>query len=130
MKYLRQLAILFAFCVLGDVISTLLGGAMPGNVLGMTLLFVCLAARVVKPRQIDDTADFFLGNMAFFFLPACLGILNVYGEIRSELLPILAVILLTTLLTAAATAITVHLVLRMQKLRRLRARQRQKEGRA
>lgn len=115
MKYLRQLAILFAFCIFGDVLSVLFGGAMPGNVLGLTLLFLCLAIGIIRINHIEKTADFFLNNMAFFFLPACLGILDVFSQISQYLFPILAVILLTTLLTATATSLTVHGVLRLQE---------------
>ncbi|MGE4548679.1 MAG: CidA/LrgA family protein [Intestinibacillus sp.] len=114
MKYLRQLAILFALCVAGDLLSALCGNKLPGNVLGMSLLFLLLAFGVIRLNHVEDAADFFLKNMAFFFLPACLGILNVFPQIRTQLLPILAVIILTTLITSAVTAVTVHLVLKFQ----------------
>lgn len=114
MKYLRQLAILFACCVAGSALSVLTDGKLPGNVLGMALLFVLLLIGVLRPSHVKNVADFFLQNMAFFFLPACLSILDVFPEIQAKLLPILFVILSTTLITATATAVTVHLVLRVQ----------------
>lgn len=115
MKYLRQLGILFALCAAGDLLALLTGGYLPGNVLGMSLLFVLLVSGLVKLSHIEDTADFFLKNMAFFFLPACLGVLEIYDQIRPVLIPLLAVCLLTTLLTALAAAGTVHLVLALQR---------------
>lgn len=114
MKYLKQLALLLACCVGGNLISALLHGALPGNVLGLTLLLVLLICRAVKLHHVEDTADFLLQNMAFFFLPACLGILDIFADIKGEILVILAVCLLTTLCTAAATALTVHIVLKLQ----------------
>ena len=69
----------------------------------------------MRPGHVEDTADFLLQNMAFFFLPACLGVLEVFSQIKSEILAILAVCVLTTLCTAAATALTVHLVCRLQR---------------
>lgn len=114
MKHLRQLAILFAFCVAGDLLSLLCAGRLPGNVLGMSLLFLLLACGAVRLNQVERAADFFLQNMAFFFLPACLGILDVYPQIKAQLLPIAAVIILSTLLTASAAAGTVRLVLHLQ----------------
>lgn len=92
----------------------LTAGKLPGNVLGMALLFVLLLIGVLRPSHVENVADFFLENMAFFFLPACLSILDVFPAIKAKLLPILFVILATTLITAAATAVTVHLVLRVQ----------------
>ena len=115
MNYLRQLAILLAVCALGDVLSALIGGLLPGNVLGLALLLVLLVLGAVRPGHVEDTADFLLQNMAFFFLPACLGVLEVFSQIKSEILAILAVCVLTTLCTAAATALTVHLVCRLQR---------------
>lgn len=43
-----------------------------------------------------------------------LGVLEIWNDIKSEALAILAVCLLTTLCTAAATALTVHIVFRLQ----------------
>ena len=111
MNYLRQLGILLAICVLGDVLSVLIGKVLPGNVLGMMLLLVLLGVRLIKCRQVEHAADFFLKNMAIFFLPVSLGILDLYAELHSQL----AVCLITTFLTAFATAGTVHLVLRLQQ---------------
>lgn len=115
MNYLRQLGILLAICVLGDVLSVLIGKVLPGNVLGMMLLLVLLGVRLIKCRQVEHAADFFLKNMAIFFLPVSLGILDLYAELHSQLAAILAVCLITTFLTAFATAGTVHLVLRLQQ---------------
>lgn len=115
MKYLRQLGVLLACCAAGDTLSILLRGALPGNVLGLTLLLLLLALGWVRPHHVEDTADFLLQNMAFFFLPACLGVLEVFAQIKSEILGILAVCVLTTLCTAAATALTVHIVCRLQR---------------
>ena len=114
MKYLSQLGVLLACCVAGNVLSTLLRGALPGNVLGLTLLLILLVLGRVRLCHVEDTADFLMQNMAFFFLPACLGVLDIFSEIRGEILSILAVCLLTTLCTAAATALTVHFIFRLQ----------------
>ena len=115
MIYLKQLGVLLACCAVGDALSILLRGALPGNVLGLTLLLLLLVLGRVHLRHVEDTSDFLLQNMAFFFLPACLGVLEIFAEIKSEILAILAVCVLTTLCTAAATTLTVHVVCRLQR---------------
>ena len=92
----------------------LLRGLLPGNVLGLTLLLALLIFGAVRLHHVESVADFLLQNMAFFFLPAMLGVLEIWNDIKSEALAILAVCLLTTLCTAAATALTVHIVFRLQ----------------
>ena len=113
-NYLRELGIILAICVLGEVISVLIGGALPANVLGMILLLVLLASRLIKARQVEHAADFFLKNMAIFFLPVSLGILELYNQLKSQLAAIIAVCFITTFLTALATAATVHFILVLQ----------------
>ncbi len=115
MNDLRELGLLLGVCVLGDVLSALMGGALPGNVLGMAALLMLLCAHLLRPRHIERAADFFLKHMAVFFLPVSLGILELYVTLRGQLLAIVAICLITTFLTAFATAGTVHLVLRLQR---------------
>lgn len=114
MNYIKQLGVLIACCVAGDALSKLLQGALPGNVLGLALLLVLLIFGPVKEQHVAHTADFLLQNMAFFFLPACLGVLEIFSQIKSEILAMLAVCVLTTLCTATATALTVRLVFHLQ----------------
>ena len=104
---MKQLGVLLACCVGGSLLSLLLRGLLPGNVLGLTLLLALLIFGAVRLHHL-------LQNMAFFFLPAMLGVLEIWNDIKSEALAILAVCLLTTLCTAAATALTVHIVFRLQ----------------
>lgn len=115
MSYLEQLGVLLGCCVAGDALSLLLRGRLPGNILGLTLLLVLLICGMVKPAHVADTADFLLRNMAILFLPACLGVLDIFADIKTEILRIIAVCALTTLCTAVATALTVHLVCRLQR---------------
>lgn len=115
MSYLEQLGVLLGCCVAGDALSLLLRGRLPGNILGLTLLLVLLICGMVKPAHVADTADFLLRNMAILFLPACLGVLDIFADIKTEILGIIAVCALTTLCTAAATVLTVHLVCRLQR---------------
>ncbi len=111
---MKQLGVLLACCVGGTLLSLLLRGLLPGNVLGLALLLVLLLVGAVRLHHVEGTADFLLQNMAFFFLPAMLGVLDIWNDLKSEALAMLAVLLLTTLCTAAATALTVHIVFRLQ----------------
>lgn len=114
MNLLRQIAILFTICIAGNALSALSGGALPGNVLGMVLLLILLVTQWLKLSAVESTADFFLNNMAFFFIPSTLGILRVYADIQSELAKLVIVCVATTFLTAASAGYTVVLVRRLQ----------------
>lgn len=127
MKYLKQFAVLCAFCFAGDLLSVPLGGKIPGNVLGLALLLIFLSLKWCKESHIYDIGEFLQQNMAFFFLPATMGILEALPQIGSKFGILLLISLITTFLTAAAAAFTVVIVIRLQSRGRIR-RKIQKEA--
>lgn len=118
MRLLKQAGIIFALCWTGEVVSALLPIAFPGSIVAMLLLFVLLCTGLIKLESIADVSSFLLGNMAFFFIPAGVSILNSYDSVRSDLPAIFAVILISTLITMAVTAGSIHLLSGWQNKRR------------
>ncbi len=93
------------FYFLGEMLSLLLGGLLPGSVMGMVLLFLALYFKVVKPENVKDAATVITKNMAVFFIPAAVGIM-VYVELFSKSLMIIAsAIVVSTVLTLITVAL-------------------------
>ncbi|HIT09756.1 MAG TPA: CidA/LrgA family protein [Candidatus Merdivicinus faecavium] len=112
MKILAQIALIFGVCLIGEGIARFL--PLPGSVVSMVLLFLLLLCRVVKPAQVEGTADFLLRNMAFFFIPAGVAVMESAGLLWENLLPFLAVCLITLVVTFAATALAVRFAIWLQ----------------
>ena len=108
-------------CWVGEGLSRLL--PLPGSVISMILLFLLLLTKLVKPAHIAEKSDLLLKNMAFFFIPAGVAIMESLGILWENLIPFLTVCFVTMVITFAATAYTVRLVIWLQN--RLSAR---KEG--
>lgn len=115
MKILMQIALVFGVCLLGEGIALLLPIPFPASVIAMVLLFLLLVCRVIKPDHIREKARFLSANMAFFFIPAGVGIMEQYPLIREHLPALLLICLITTVLTFGATALTVKGVLCLQR---------------
>ena len=109
MKIIKQIGIIFLVCWLSEVIEKFLPFAFPASVIGMALLLICLLTGVLKIEHIQEKADFLLENMAFFFVPAGVSIINYFDILASNLVPLLIICLVSTLLTFAVTAYTVRL---------------------
>ena len=90
-NHLQQCLVLFGLCLLGAVIGELSPVSVPGSVVGMVLLFVCLMTGIVKVEQVEDVADFLQKNMAFFFVPMCANILEELEILKSTGLLLLGV---------------------------------------
>lgn len=113
MKIIKQFGIIFSLCWLATVIEGLLPIAFPASVIAMLLLFVCLLAGVLKIDHIREKSDFLLANMAFFFIPAGVNVINYLDILKENWLPLLLICVITTVVTFAATAYSVRLTMRL-----------------
>ena len=114
MKIIYQIGIRFTLCWASEIIEGLLPFSFPASVIGMILLFILLAFRVLKVEHIREKSDFLLSNMAFFFIPAGVSIINYFDVLKGNVGKLLLICFLTTILTFATTAWTIRGVLRLQ----------------
>lgn len=112
MKIIKQTGIVFFVCWLSQAAAELLPFEFPASVIGMVLLFFCLMTGILKIEHIQEKADFLLGNMAFFFVPAGVSIMNYFDVLKKSLVPFLVICILSTVITFAVTAYCVKLVMK------------------
>ena len=75
-KLLWQTAFLTAIYWVCDQITHLTGIPIPGNVLGIIVLFILLLTGVVKESHISTAAEFLLRHLVFFFVPIAVGLMQ------------------------------------------------------
>ena len=109
MKIICQIAIVFTICWISQIMEAILPFPFPASVIGMVLLLILLLVRALKVDHIREKSDFLLSNMAFFFIPAGVSIINYFDILASNLIPLLVICLVSTLLTFAVTAWAVRL---------------------
>ena len=99
----RGLALLLTMQFLGELLSRWLVLPIPGNVVGMGLLLVFLAAGIVRVEWLEDAAELLLSHMALFFIPAGVGVMVYLDLIHREWLPITVATLFSTFAVMAVT---------------------------
>ncbi len=87
------------FYLLGEMISLLLNGFIPGSVIGMVLLFLSLLFKIVRPEWLKKTATVITRNMAIFFVPAAVGLVAYIELLSNSLVTIFSAIIISTILT-------------------------------
>jgi holin-like protein len=93
------------FYFLGQLLSLLFHGFIPGSVLGMILLFLSLFFKILNPDLVKSAATVITKNMALFYVPVCVGLM-VYAELLSKsLFTILIAIGVSTVLTIITVAL-------------------------
>lgn len=118
MKIIKQIGIIFAVCWLSVLIEKILPFAFPASVIGMLLLFVCLFTGVLKIEHIQEKSDFLLENMAFFFVPAGVSIINYFDVLKSTWIQLVIICVISTIVTFAVTAWSVRLTIRLIERRK------------
>lgn len=114
-----QFGILMAFLAIGEFIVWLTGIPVPSSIIGMILLASALKARIIKLRQIENLANFLVHNLGFFFVPAGVGLMNCFGLISQEWIPIVAAAAGSTVIIMAVTG-WVHRLVRKSVARKHR----------
>ncbi len=114
MKILKQAAIIFGVCLIGEIISELIPVAFPGSVISMVILFILFVLNWLKPEGLSDVNDFLLDNMGFFFIPPGVGIMTRFDLLKSSAVQILLVCIVSAIVTFAVTAYTVQFVMKIQ----------------
>jgi len=100
------------FLLSGEAVKQFFGIPIPGNVLGMILLLLAMIVNLVKEEHIKKVTDFFLANLAFFFVPLGVSLLNSFDLIKDDWWKIVLIVLITTVLVMVVTGWTVQLLAR------------------
>lgn len=104
MTILFQLALIFGICLVGEAISALLPIVFPGSICAMLILLVLLCTKRITTEHLAPTGTWLQKNMAFFFLPANISIMQEFGLISRFWLQLLFIGIVTTIITFAASA--------------------------
>lgn len=113
MKIFREFLIILVLYFIGELISKTLNIPIPGNIIAMILLFLSLCTGVIKVEKVENISTFFLDHLAFFFIPAGVGLMNSFDSIKSSAIQILIICIVTTIIVMAVTGIIVQFTANM-----------------
>ncbi len=103
MKYVKEAAILFGITLAGEGLNHVLPLPVPSGVYGLFLLLVLLCTGILKLSDIEATGNFLLDIMPILFIPASVGLLESYTDMKAFLLPLVVICLVSTLAVMVVT---------------------------
>lgn len=103
MKLLYQMGVILGITFLGEVLYAVLPFPIPASIYGLILMLVCLMTGIVKLRQVKIVGDFLLEIMPPMFIPAAVGLIAVWDELRAVLVPILVITVVSTVVVMVVT---------------------------
>jgi holin-like protein len=106
MKFLilfLQFILIYSFFFLGQLLREFFNIPLPGSILGFLLMFLALSLKLLPLRFVDSTATFLLSFLPLFFIPATVGVIDYLNVFTGKGFFLIPVIILSTLLTMAAS---------------------------
>ena len=99
MKYLSQFLIILGFTFTGEALQRIIPLPIPASVYGLTLLFLALCLKIIKVDQVKQTGAFLTSILPILFVSPAVNIVDDWGLIQNDLLPIVLIMMGSTLLT-------------------------------
>ncbi|OLP56454.1 hypothetical protein BJF92_10055 [Rhizobium rhizosphaerae] len=118
------LTILLLFQLIGEILAYATHGAVPGPVIGMALIFLCLFLFKGQDRlkafetHTLSASRLLLANLGVLFVPAGVGIVQHLDMVADRGPQLIATILLSTLATLLVTVSTFLLTKRLMGARK------------
>ncbi|WP_257391895.1 CidA/LrgA family protein [Mesobacillus jeotgali] len=110
--YILQIGGLIVINKAGSYIVEIFDLLIPGNVLGMILLFLLLWLKIVKLEWIEGAANFLVTHLSFFFISISVGLMTLGGLIAENGIQLAVILLCSALIGMAIAGGTSHLIVR------------------
>lgn len=79
-RVIAQIAILWGFYFVGQLIVAWTGIFIPASIIGLLLLWICLMTKIIKVKLIQAGASFLIAFLTLFFVPTTVGVME-YPEL-------------------------------------------------
>ena len=117
MKYLRQLLIILIFSFIGEILHSLIPIQVPASIYGLVLLFIALLTGIIQLPQVKETAKYLIEIMPLMFIPAGVGLLESWGNLKSILVPVLLLLVASTILVMGVSVKVTLGIIQRSKLK-------------
>lgn len=114
-KYLFQFARILVFCFLGEILHAVLPLPLPSSIYGLILLLLALRLKFIQLEDVKEVGLFLTGIFPLLFVPAAAGVMELWAEMGSMLLPILLSIFPVTVLVLITSGHTTQAMVRRKQ---------------
>ncbi len=106
--------ILIVFQLLGIALQSTLHLPLPANVVGLLLFTAALFLRIIRLSWVESSAQILLKHMMLFFAPFIVGSMVILPLIRSQLMIVVIVLIISTFVVLLVTGWAMNLLTKEQ----------------
>lgn len=103
MKYMKQFGIVLVITLVAEFMEKWIPLPVPASIYGLGIMLALLVSGRLKVEEVKGCADFLIEIMPLMFIHAAVGLMDSYHELEGILLPIIAIVVVTTVVVMAVT---------------------------
>lgn len=112
---ITQLSIFISILFVSNIISSFFPSSfpVPTPLIGLVLLYLLLTTKVIKVSQVEKVGDFFIGILAFLFIPSGIQLAPSLDVLSHDGVKIVGMTIFSTIvllvIIASTTSIIIHI---------------------
>lgn len=115
MKFFKQFGwIMFVTC-LGEILKYLLPFPIPASIYGLILMMIFLMTGLIKLDRVYQAGTFLIEIMALMFIPAAVGIIESWGQLKRIILPVSIITVITTIVVMIVSGKVTQFILEREE---------------
>ena len=115
MKYIKQFMIILLISFLGEVLRFYIPLPVPASIYGLLLMLAALCTGIIKLEEVKEAGDFMVEIMPVLFIPAAVGLLDSWVELKEIWIPVTVITLVTTIFVMVVAGRVTQYVIRKGK---------------
>ena len=129
MRYVKECAVILGITLVGEWMNDTLPFPVPAGVYGLFLMLFLFCLGVLKLEQVEATGNFLLDIMPVLFVPAAVGLMESFEQLRPVLVPVAGVCAISTLVVMGVTGGIAEVFLKRMGNKKTKNRKKSREGR-
>ena len=115
MKFIKQFGIILVISLIGELLNFLIPLPIPASIYGLVLMLALLMTGALKLDAVEDAGKFMIEIMPVMFIPAGVGLMESWGELKAVLVPVLVITLVSTIVVMVVSGRVTQAVIRLEK---------------
>jgi holin-like protein len=98
MKFMKEFVIILVITFLGECAKAIIRLPIPASIYGLIFMLIALATRMIKVEDVKRAGGFLIEIMPMMFIPAAVGIIAAWDELKPICGQIVLIIVVSTIL--------------------------------
>ena len=114
MKYVKEFGIILIVSLVGELLNYFLPLPVPASIYGLVLMLALLMTGALKLDAVEDAGKFMIEIMPVMFIPAGVGLMESWGELKAVLVPVLVITLVSPIVVMVVSGRVTQAVIRLE----------------